>query len=624
MRSAIFISISRIAALSIGGALCVLLAGCSRFEESTSIEILNAELQTAPADNSPPELAIPSGPRQSIALPYSRDLRSIADEETEIVQRLWFRLKFDDPRQGSPGPLVIYFPRLDSSTNQLVLNGTPLVGTPTSTTTGWNTPILQTLPDTLLRKQGNELMLVTDSWAGAFLLTRPRIGELEQVVWRYRIRFLLQLDAVRAISTLFGMLGLFSILFWIRRRDISYLLFALAATAWILRLTQYYVFFENDDQWPAWMTVNSLLWAIASTYLYALSLSDRPHKLQQRVAAVGAVLIGIATLPPLGLIDVWVAAPQINLAAVILSVVLGVQLSIAAYRKRSGHAVAFAAALWISLALGAHDLMMQMNAIGQEGIYLLPYGAMLQVLTFAYAVQRRFADSVEQVAQLNLSLSERVDEAEQRLKIAYQDLSRLERQRAVDDERQRLMQEMHDGLGSTLMASLAMAEKGGVDQSVLAEALRECVQHLQLTVDSLEPMGGDLLTVLGTLRYRIGKRLEVAGLRLHWQATSLPALPWMDAQSALNVLRIMQEVLTNIVKHSGATDITLATAVVDNHACVRISDNGRGFDVEAWRASSVKGRGLRNMEHRVAQLRGRLDVKSNASGTTIELSLPLE
>jgi signal transduction histidine kinase len=335
----------------------------------------------------------------------------------------------------------------------------------------------------------------------------------------------------------------------------------------------------------------------------------------------------VLTLPSVGLIaDIWVAAPWINLLASLLSIALAVQLTLIGYRERnrSVYALAFAVALWASLGFGVHDLLMQANLISQAGIYLLPYGALGQVLTFAFGVYQRLAASVGEVEQLNLELGERVQATEERLKNAYQELSQLERQRAVDEERQRLMREMHDGLGSSLMTSLAMAERGKVDHAVMTEALRECLQQLQLTVDSLEPMGGDLTTVLGTLRYRLSARLEAAGLKVHWQAAVLPTLSWLDAHAALHVLRIVQEVLTNILKHSGASDITLATEVNDHDVCVRVIDNGRGFDVDQQRTRRVSGHGLANIERRAQQLRGRTHITSGPNGTTFELILPIE
>jgi signal transduction histidine kinase len=112
-------------------------------------------------------------------------------------------------------------------------------------------------------------------------------------------------------------------------------------------------------------------------------------------------------------------------------------------------------------------------------------------------------------------------------------------------------------------------------------------------------------------------------LRLEWQVADLPRLPWLDALSALEVLRILQEVLTNVIKHSGATAVTIATATHGNEVRVRLVDDGRGFDVPQVRARS-SGRGLPNLERRATRIGGRVDLQSSPAGTVVELALPIE
>jgi signal transduction histidine kinase len=109
--------------------------------------------------------------------------------------------------------------------------------------------------------------------------------------------------------------------------------------------------------------------------------------------------------------------------------------------------------------------------------------------------------------------------------------------------------------------------------------------------------------------------------------SDLPPLPWLDASAALQVLRIVQEVLTNVLKHAGAHTVTLRTAVRRDEAGhdwvrVTIEDDGRGFDPAAAQAAG-KGRGLRNLRGRAESLRGRLELDSGPGGTAVRLDLPL-
>ena len=124
------------------------------------------------------------------------------------------------------------------------------------------------------------------------------------------------------------------------------------------------------------------------------------------------------------------------------------------------------------------------------------------------------------------------------------------------------------------------------------------------------------------LRYRLGKRLEHAGLSLEWGVQDLPTLPWLDPSSALHILRIVQESIANILRHTRATTIRVHTARQDGTVQVVIADNGQGFDV-ATALAKPGGRGLHNQQRRAQTVGGRVHWDSGPQGTTFTLHLPL-
>lgn len=84
------------------------------------------------------------------------------------------------------------------------------------------------------------------------------------------------------------------------------------------------------------------------------------------------------------------------------------------------------------------------------------------------------------------------------------------------------MRDMHDGVGSTLVSTLALVERGNSTPEVVASTLREAVDELKLTIDSLDDSDHDLVTLLATLRYRLTPRLERAGLTVDWRVEEVP------------------------------------------------------------------------------------------------------
>ena len=100
-------------------------------------------------------------------------------------------------------------------------------------------------------------------------------------------------------------------------------------------------------------------------------------------------------------------------------------------------------------------------------------------------------------------------------------LPRLERERAVSGERQRIMQDMHDGLGSQLLTSLAAVERGALGLEGMAQVLRDAMDDMRLAIDTLSPEREGLLEALGNLQM-IGRTTKL--LRSGLATVRVPAL----------------------------------------------------------------------------------------------------
>ncbi|MEL6876075.1 MAG: ATP-binding protein, partial [Pseudomonadota bacterium] len=199
----------------------------------------------------------------------------------------------------------------------------------------------------------------------------------------------------------------------------------------------------------------------------------------------------------------------------------------------------------------------------------------------------------------------------------------MEVDRALETERERLMREMHDGIGSSLVTALAVARKRN-DPASTIKTLQRAISDLKITVDSLAPVEGDVVTLLANIRHRMEQELTEAGIASVWKVEDCDPLEWMDASHSLHLLRLVQEALSNILQHAQATTITLACKpdTFERKTGLRISivDDGTGFEPGNRKGS----KGLQFMYERAAILNGLLTIDSEKqSGTAVSLWLPL-
>lgn len=196
------------------------------------------------------------------------------------------------------------------------------------------------------------------------------------------------------------------------------------------------------------------------------------------------------------------------------------------------------------------------------------------------------------------------------------------RQSSVLEERQRMARDVHDGIGGQLASLIAQVRLRRVSMEQVEQALVGGLSELRLLVDSLDLVGETLADALASFLVRARQQTAAAGVRLDWNQAENLATEIADPQWTLNLYRLMQEAITNALRHSGGDRISVSIEGLDGRGLsVRIEDNGASFD-----ALTVKrGRGLANMAHRAAELGGTFVIEQAASGrgAVIRVDVPL-
>ncbi len=218
-------------------------------------------------------------------------------------------------------------------------------------------------------------------------------------------------------------------------------------------------------------------------------------------------------------------------------------------------------------------------------------------------------------------------------KIAEQDAIILAQEAAIEEglkakgrmeERQRLTRDIHDGIGGQLLSLLVRVRGGDMSPAEIESDLQYGLNDLRLIVDSMDHSETTLDSAFLTFRTRAKTQLSAAGISLKWEQPN-PFVPtYLGPAAILNVFRLMQEALTNAIRHAQCDHITvhILQQKLEDDLTIAIADNGLGFDPEK---KLQAGQGLKNMCYRAKALGGTLHFQDGAlGGTKITLTIPPE
>jgi len=563
---------------------------------------------------------------QSVSLPDFWPLTRPKESGTA-----WYRLRFDLP--GRPdGPQAVMVARL-SAVGAVYVNGRRVGQNGEwgqEPTLRWSALVLYPFDASLLRAGENTVHIRL--WApvaqscgcGRGKLAGLRIGDKAAVVQAFEHERFLWITVTQMAGVFSLTIGIGTLLIWLqRRREEVFGYFSLGA------LPMGLVFFDAVGwlQWAPQPITSQVIWFFllgpgqAAMFIYCLRFAGWRWPRTERAvwlltaltwvidesgALFGHALPGSEANPLFGM-PLW----ELSFAA------QSVLMAYVWYRKPGlESALLTLAHVYSTGALAWGILHGDLGGLGVRITHMIPL-----FFVMGWIITRRFAQSLTEAEQLNGELEQRVESKRAELAGQAEQVLALTRQQALADERRRIMSDMHDGIGGQLITALSLVEHGDASKEDVSAVLRECIDDLRLTIDSMEPAADDLLPLLGSLRYRLEPRLKAGGVALDWQVHDLPQLHGLTPQNVLHILRILQEAFTNVLKHAQADRVAVETGVETDtrRVYIRVSDNGRGFD-----GMRTEGHGVANMLRRARTVGGELLVRpSSGRGTTLELLLPV-
>jgi NarL family two-component system sensor histidine kinase LiaS len=200
---------------------------------------------------------------------------------------------------------------------------------------------------------------------------------------------------------------------------------------------------------------------------------------------------------------------------------------------------------------------------------------------------------------------------------------------AMLEERNRLARDLHDSVKQQVFATAMQVgaarellpgnPTGAEDRLADAEQLaRQAQQELNTLIRELRPAVLENKGLVKALREYLADWTKQTGVQVDLRLLGERILPLGIEQT---LYRVVQEALANITRHSGATGVEVHLTWESTRVILRIVDNGHGFDLPA---AEGKGVGLQSMRERVQGSGGMFIVESNADGTRIEASIPIQ
>lgn len=583
--------------------------------ESSGLKITQAAFVQS-TESLPPENA---APWTSVALP---DLWKI--RHPNMHGSAWYRIQFDYPKLNTQEIYALYLSRL-SMNAEAYLNGKK-IGSGGAfeepIARHWNRPLLFTIPPTVLKASDNKLFIRVVAGQGSQgMLYPPEINLLQQIQPRYEQAKFVRTTLNQTSSLLIVGIGLLMlILWWRRKQDSAPGLFGLAAFVWALQSLNFYITIAPLPTALWELFVNASFQAIAALWL--ISLLDF---VGIRIQRFNQLLWGMLVLSPVTLLltpatyfsnvtDFWHLSTMI---VVIFGLAL---LARAGFVQQNKDARLLLMTLSIILLFAFHDWLIHTNlpalkelVSGEE--YLMQFSAPVLFLIVGLIMTSRYVGALNSYEQLNQQLEQRVISKHEELNQNFQQLESILKEQATLEERERIYQDLHDDLGAKLLTLVYRAQ-----DSNNAELARSALQDLRDVVSRAGAESVPLAYAMADYRIECEKRLSDVQIQLHWDNQMDSNSLHLTQPQVLNLGRIIREAISNVIRHSQASEVSISIHLEEHAIQLHIKDNGIGLPPNA---DNAKGRGLGNIEKRAAMLGGQVTLQSSVhGGLTISICIP--
>ena len=560
---------------------------------------------------------------------------SLPDDWAETRPRhlgpIWYRAAFDAPGlQGSGALLGLFIERVCSNA-EVYLNGQLLhvAGRMREPIThNCQHPQLVALPSTLLRDRDNLIDIKVAghplervaSWQRAGGLSALQVGPYDEMARRHATEYAIDVSLPQAVSATLALLGGMLMALGVmnkRERHLAY--FGALSLGWALvtaRLWWRNMPLPNYD--AELLVVSCMPLVTLAAVQFVLRYSGT------RVASVSAALYAQCAVVPATLLIG--GANRLHTLATLWYAVLLLEVAVAVgwllwstWHTRRQRMLAAGSALLGAAVLAGLEIAQQRGPLA-TGWQLLSHMAIpIVFVATGLRLTSQHGRALQVSEEGRETLAQKVKEATAEIERNFTQLAELRVEQVTERERKRIAADLHDDLGAKLLTIVHTSD----DQRISTLA-REALEEMRLSVRGLTGKAVRLIDALGDWRAEVVSRLGQAGMEGEWTSPTDDVPQMLSARAYVQTTRILREAVSNIIKHSGASQCKVRCTIAEGDFQFVIQDNGKGIPLELD-GRLDRGHGMSSMKHRAKQLQGQCLVESGPGyGTVIRLTLPLE
>ncbi|MDQ6976180.1 MAG: 7TM diverse intracellular signaling domain-containing protein [Mariprofundaceae bacterium] len=515
---------------------------------------------------------------------------------------------------------AIYLPRLNMNTavyiNGELLNNGGDFKEPMAR--NWNRPLLFIIPEAMLHGGVNHIVIHVKAYLNSGGgLGYVYIGPASVLKGDYRWHYRTFISTTIVSCSITVALGLAMLFFWYLRKEKTFFWFALANFLSAFYLSNHFV--QN-------IPVSRHVWEWAFHFSidgFALCLMFFMHrwlKLKRAALEKYVSIYLFASMAVLFFLPESMMMQGFNINHIVF-IGVGTYVSwllLKTWVQKKNHWLLFPlAALLLDVLFSIHDWQKLINGTANNDHYLMPLGEPLMLFVVGAFLVHHFVQLHKRSDQFALELQKKVIQTTIALQEKHNEVKALEDKQLIKNERERILQELHDGMGGQLISAITLVDKGQ-DKLALKQILQDALLDLRMVIDSLDEDTRDLSSLLGMLRMRLTPQLKAHGVQLLWDVNPAVKTEGLSYEASLNTLRIVQEAITNALRHAQAKKIQLRLDLCQrsNGMMIEVSDDGCGIK------QGIAGRGMGHMQERSKRIGAELEILSSDQGTRIIICLP--